>query len=138
MTALKTEDAIDEQNSASALEAGIGNLIRGEVETRQPPSEAVSELNVEGLTSLITRVSGHSASQIDSLIAELNEVRNYLRAEGKRIQREISQYALMNQSAMTSTKIISDALGPWKTANFDKQPSGTRLGWALTPPHKNS
>ena len=134
MTVLKAKDTIDEHdNTPSAMESEIGNLIRGEVGAQQPPPDADSELNVEGLTSLITRVSGNSASQIDGLITELHEVRNYLRSEGKRIQREITQYAQMNQSAMASTKIISDALGPWKSANLDKQASVTRLAALARP-----
>jgi hypothetical protein len=92
----------------------------------------MSELNVEGLTSLITRVSGNSADQIDVLITELNEVRNHLRAEGKRIQWEISQFALMNQSAITSTKIISDALGPLKSADVNKQPAVNHLAMMVS------
>ena len=137
MTMLKAKDTIDQHdNTASELESGIGKLIQGEVVAQQPTPDAVSELDVEGLTSLITRVSGQSASQIDGLIAELHEVRNYLRSEGRRVQREISQFAQMNQNAIASTKIISDALGPRKSANLDKLPSVNGLALAL--PHDKS
>ena len=113
MTALKAKDTIDQQaNTACEVESGIAYLVRENVGERQPTPDAVSDL--DGLKSLITRVSGDSANQIDRLITELHEVRNYLRSEGKRVQRELSQYALMNQRAIESNKIISDSLETWR------------------------
>jgi len=109
MLMLKAKDAIDlDDKAAPGVEIGIGTLVGGEIDARQPTPDAVNEHDAQGLTSLISQVSNQSTSQIDSLITELHEVRNYLRIEGKRIQREITQYALLNQSAMSSTKIISD------------------------------
>jgi hypothetical protein len=38
-----------------------------------------------------------------------------LQAENARVQREITEYAHLSQSAMQSTKIISDSLSKWKS-----------------------
>jgi hypothetical protein len=134
MTVPKAKDTVDQHDGTmSAPKGEFGNLVREADQSQESPPDITSELNVEGLTSLIIQVSTQSAGQIDGLIAELHEVRNFLRNEGKRIQREISEYAQMNQSAMASTNIISDALGPWKSFTGEKQPSPPRL--VLAHPH---
>jgi len=45
----------------------------------------------------------------------LSQVRDILRNQGQRVQREISGYASLSQAAMTSMKIIGDSLVQWKT-----------------------
>jgi hypothetical protein len=41
-------------------------------------------------------------------------MRELLQAESVRVQRGITEYAHLSQSAMQSTKIISDSLSKWK------------------------
>jgi hypothetical protein len=41
-------------------------------------------------------------------------LRERLQDEGARVQREIVEYASLNQAAMQSTKIITESLGHWK------------------------
>ena len=48
------------------------------------------------------------------MIGELTRVRDMLRSEGERVQREISGYASLSQNAMTSMKIIADSLAQWR------------------------
>jgi hypothetical protein len=64
---------------------------------------------------LLQRVSGNSAQEIDRLITELQTLRDVLQSEGARVQREITQYAHLSQSAMQSTKIIAESLQSWKS-----------------------
>ena len=52
--------------------------------------------------------------EIEKLISELQTLRDYLQTEGKRVQREISEYAHMSQAATKSTKIIAESLAHWK------------------------
>jgi hypothetical protein len=52
--------------------------------------------------------------EIDNLIAELQAVRNFLMAEGERVQRELANYAQATQAALSSVKIITDSMGQWK------------------------
>jgi hypothetical protein len=53
--------------------------------------------------------------EIDRLMGELHTLRELLQSEGARVQREITEYAHLSQSAMQSTKIITDSLSKWKS-----------------------
>ena len=107
----------------STVEFQIDHLVRKNFGAQRELMLGVaSELNAEGFSSLINRVAGHSANEIDGLIAELCQVRDFLRTEGDRVQQKINEYARMNQKALGSIKIISEAIGPWKSATLDKQP----------------
>ena len=64
---------------------------------------------------MIERVSSASVGEIERVMAELANVRDMLRGEGERVQREISGYASLSQTAMTSMKIIGDSLVQWKS-----------------------
>jgi hypothetical protein len=66
--------------------------------------------------SLIERVAGTSVKEIDNLIAELQAVRNFLAAEGERVQRELTKYAQATQAALSSVKIITDSMGQWNNS----------------------
>ena len=65
---------------------------------------------------LIEQVAGSSIKEIDSLIAELQIVRDFLQSEGERVQRDIAGYAQVSQAAMSSVKAITDTMGQWKHA----------------------
>jgi len=58
--------------------------------------------------SVIQRVSVTSVKEIDKLITQLQQLRDFLQNEGQRIQREITEYAQLGDAAMTSTKIIAE------------------------------
>ncbi|MGE0525038.1 MAG: hypothetical protein AB7O60_18640 [Variibacter sp.] len=72
---------------------------------------------------LIEQVAGSSIKEIDSLIAELQIVRDFLQSEGERVQREIAGYAQVSQAAMSSVKAITDTMGQWKHALSAPRPS---------------
>ena len=68
-----------------------------------------------GIGTLLQRVAGASVQEIDRLMSELHTLRDMLQSEGARVQREITEYAHLSQSAMQSIKIINDSLSNWKT-----------------------
>jgi hypothetical protein len=70
------------------------------------------------LSGLIDRVSGASVSDIGMLIAELEALRDFLLSEGQRIRREVTEYARLNQSAINSTKVITETLLRCKAGNY--------------------
>ncbi|MBN8958624.1 MAG: hypothetical protein J0H17_18970 [Rhizobiales bacterium] len=72
---------------------------------------------------LIEQVAGSSIKEIDSLIAELQIVRDFLQSEGERVQREIAGYAQVSQAAMSSVKAITDTMGQWKHALSAPRPN---------------
>ena len=69
---------------------------------------------VTDVNSLIQRVAGVSLDQLDDAIVDLRQLREFLRSEGERIQSEISGYLRLSQTAMSSTKIITDNIVFWK------------------------
>ena len=74
------------------------------------------EFAASNIQSLVQRVAGTSLQEIDNLIGELQNPRDYIATEGERVQREITGYARLNHAALTSTRIISDSMSKWKDA----------------------
>ncbi len=84
-----------------------------------------SETLDDNLGSLLNRVSGQSTREIDSLIAELRTLRKKVQTEGHRIQRDIEQFAVLNQSVMQLTKIIVESM-----AHIKNEPDGRKASEA--------
>ncbi len=106
----KTDDAPGE------FEGEIREFVRRDVaQLRRPAaSEPTGEQAVHNLNSLLDRVSVSSVTEIDNLIADLRNVRDFLQNEGERVQREISSYAQLSHVAMTSVKIVAESMAQWK------------------------
>ena len=68
------------------------------------------------LASLIRHVGMTSIADIDQLIGELEEARDYLKSEEKRIRAETARYTALTQAASASVKIIFDAVRDWRKA----------------------
>ena len=60
----------------------------------------------EDLSELLGRVSENSASQIDDLVGDFERLREKLRTDSDRIQREIEEYGRLSQQVMQLTKTI--------------------------------
>jgi len=117
MTFLKTREPAEIETSAETeVEGEIREFVRrdGVGVRRQPESD--SELVANNINQLLQRVAGTSVQEIERLIAELQQLRDLLQTEGARVQREITEYAHLSQSAMQSTKIIAEGLSHWKGA----------------------
>lgn len=118
-----------DQAAANAFEGEIREFVRRDVAfLRRPRNEAdasAQEPVAENLNALIRRVSGASMDEIDRVISELQGVRDMLRAEGERVNREIAGYASLSHAAMTAMKVIGDSLTQWKSAP-GKQARGPR------------
>ena len=102
-------------NVAREVEGDIREFVRRDVSVfRHPRAEGGGDMAAENINSLIQRVAGQSIGEIDHVIGELTRVRDMLRSEGERVQREISGYASLSQAAMTSMKIIADSMAQWQ------------------------
>ena len=109
--------AENDQAPSSELEGQIGEVIRRDVAPAQrSPTEGDVDLVASNINAVIQRVAAPSVSEIDRFIGELQTMRDFLQAEGRRVQLEIVSYAQLSQEAMKSSKIISDAIGHWKNA----------------------
>jgi hypothetical protein len=65
---------------------------------------------------LIQRIGAPSIAEIEKLIGELQEVKNFLESEGERIQREAAGYIDLTQRALASVRLIFDTLFEWRQA----------------------
>ena len=105
-----------QEAQASAMQIE-GEFRRHVATLRKPhPTTPHGEAAVGQVNSVIDRVSGASVKEIEKLITELENLRNFVQTEGQRVQREISDYAQMSQSAMSSTKIMVESVAKWKAA----------------------
>ncbi|HEX2216855.1 MAG TPA: hypothetical protein VHG27_09235 [Xanthobacteraceae bacterium] len=114
----KAADGPDEALAmVSNVEGEIRDFVRRDLAgARRLPHFDAAEFAPGNVGGLIERIGGTSIKEIDHLIGELQLVRDYLQAEGERVQREIANYAQVSQAAMASAKIILDSMGQWKTA----------------------
>jgi hypothetical protein len=99
------------------VEGEIRAFVRRDVSSFRRPRSETGDAAVDNISSVIERVSGASVAEIDRVIAELSRVREMLRSEAERVQREIAGYANLSQAAMTSMKIIADSVTKWKSQN---------------------
>ena len=65
-------------------------------------------MSTENLSALLGRVSENSTSQIDDLVGDFGRLREKLRTDRERIQRDIEEYTALSQQVMHLTKIISE------------------------------
>src|SRR6478735_3352468 len=90
-----TENNLPEPTATAAVEQVEGEIrafVRRDVSSFRRPRPESGDAGVDNITSVIERVSGASVSEIDRVIAELSRVREMLRSEGERVQREIAGY----------------------------------------------
>jgi hypothetical protein len=80
-------------------------------------SEPMIETSDQNLASLIRSVGLTSITDIERLVSELQEARNYLQSEGDRIRAETARYIALTGAASASVKIIFDTLRAWRTAD---------------------
>ena len=106
-----------DESTESTVEAEIREFVRRDVAAPRQSPEDDSEVVANGISTLLERVAGSSVAEIDRLRSELHNLRELLRSEGARVQREITEYARLSQSAMQSTKIISESLVKWKNGD---------------------
>ena len=115
-------DRLSEIDEAAAsatvneVEGEIREFVRRDISMFRRPRQDNSsgDAAADNISALIQRVSGQSVGEIERVIGELTQVRDMLRNEGERVQREIASYAALSQAAMTSMKIIADSLAQWR------------------------
>lgn len=130
MTSSRPErsDEIEQATAAATtaveqVEGEIRAFVRRDVSVFRRGRAESSDAAVDSINSIIERVSGASVVEVERVIAELTMVRDMLRSEGERVQREIAGYASLSQAALTSMKIIAESLAQWKS-----QPRVTQSG----------
>jgi hypothetical protein len=105
-----------EAAAVAEIEGELQDVVRRNVTFWHKRPDAV-QAGIENTNSLIQRVAGASLDEIDQVIAKLEDMRETLRSEGMRVQRELAGYADLTDSAMTSMKIIAESLAHWQHAS---------------------
>ena len=118
MNVIRASRSAEDAAPANEVEGEIRGFVRKEfASVRRPPPLAESgDQGAQQVNSLIQRVAGASVMEIEKLISELQTLRDFLRSEGDRVQREIAGYVQLSDAAMKSTKIIADSVTQWKGA----------------------
>ena len=75
----------------------------------------------ENLSELLGQVSESSTGQIDNLVGDFQQLREKLRTDGERIQREVEEYNLLSEMVMQLTKTISEGVEKVR-ASVDRPP----------------
>jgi hypothetical protein len=110
MTVIKSERLGDISKRVAEFEGELQDVVRKNVTQWRRPSDA----GADGVNAIIQRVAGASLDEIDQVITQLESMRETLRREGERVQREITNYAELSQSVMSSVKIIGESLDRWE------------------------
>lgn len=94
----------------------IPSEIRHSVEKKSALSQHAKQIpadtDAERMSTTLVRMISNSVGELDALVLELQGVQAFLKSEGERIQREIMNYAQLNQSALAAIKVISETIGP--------------------------
>jgi len=128
MSVTKSSEAA-RSNKPAELERNIGAV-------RQQSSPVFqAEDTGEKASTLVLRVSAESTREIDRLIDGLKNLRERLKNEGSRLQRDIVEYVSLSQSAVQLTKIVTDSMTHVKGMS-DAQGVNTRLLGSINPTPK--
>jgi len=109
MNTARPRNLAEIEKPASEIEGNIRELVRRDTSAfRQVETD--SEMAANNLSTLLRRVSGNSAREIDNLIGELSTLRDKLQADSDRVERDIVEYAQLSQSVLALTKIIAEGV----------------------------
>ena len=108
MSIVKTR-GLPRSDKPAEIEGSIRDLVRRESGAIRQ-SEDTSEQATSDLSSLVYRVSSESMREVDHLIDGLKHLRQKLDDDGRRVQREIVEYASLSQSIIQLTKIVSEGM----------------------------
>ncbi len=97
--------------AANEFEGEVREFVRRDASFRQRPRpQPAADGAADNVNGLIQRVASASTEEIERVITELQALRDQLRGEADRVQREVSNYAGMSQAAMSSMRVIADSL----------------------------
>ena len=87
------------------------------MEPGNPEASSTPKTEVDAhITPLIQKVGAPSIAQIEKLIGELQEAKDFLESEAERVQQEMVRYIQLIQMASASVEIISDTVSGWPQA----------------------
>jgi hypothetical protein len=117
MSTLTSPERVQSDRAAeifSQVEGEIRDFVRRDVAGSWRPTDEWTELTPGNVGWLLQRASGDAVQQIDDAIAALRALCDKLQEQTTRVQRELAQYANMNEAAQSSIRTISDSIAFWK------------------------
>jgi hypothetical protein len=96
------------------------------------PSTPQYETDVK-IAPLVQQVGATSIAEVEEMIGELQEAKDFLQSEGERVQRETEHYTTLTQMASASVKIISDTIAQWREAGHPLRNHSTSTQFEVTP-----
>jgi hypothetical protein len=114
-------------DALASLESETRHLVQTEA-----PSAPTAETDVE-IAPLVQNVGAASIAEIEKLIGELQEAKDFLQSEGDRVQREVANYTNLTQMASASVKIISDTVTRWREAGHPLRNHSLSSQFEVTP-----
>jgi hypothetical protein len=106
MSTATPEEVIE--NSASALDSEIRDLIRQESAKPVQTEHTKFEFNAEQIRSSVARLASNSIDDLEKLTSELQQLQDFLKAETERVQHQIGD-------VLAGIGIIIETIAPWKT-----------------------
>jgi hypothetical protein len=110
-----------------ALEGEIRDLVHADAPTMR---ETETDAEIE---PLIQKVGATSIAEIEKLMGELREAKDFLQSEGERIQRDTARYTNLAQTASTSVKIILETVCEWRKAGHPVRNHSRSSAFERTP-----
>jgi hypothetical protein len=106
-------------------------------ETRQlilaeAPWARSTETDVE-IAPLVEKIGATPIGEIDKLIGDLQEAKNFLQSERERIQRQTTRYTKLAQTALASVEIIFDTVRGWREAGHPVDNQSRSSAFKITP-----
>lgn len=95
------------------VDGAIREFGRQDVEHLGREPENTTEV-VTDINSLVQQFAGASLAELQNVILDLQHLHDFLHGEGERIQREVSTYMQLSQTAMGSTRIIAKNIVHWR------------------------
>ena len=92
----------------AAIESESRELILAEA-----PSTGSTEIDAE-IVPLVQKIEAGSIAEIEKMIGEMQEAKNFLQTEWERIQRETARYMKLAQTASASVEIIFETVRGWR------------------------
>ena len=109
-----------EAANAVDLDLDYRGLLRRD--TASPNIADAAEPPHADLAGQVRDVAVVSADEIDLLIAEMQAFRDELRADGDRLQREVSAFTRRAETAVGAVRIFSENASHWRDAGADESP----------------
>jgi hypothetical protein len=116
----EVENLVTEQRPSRASNSSLESRERTQVDEGVDVFSKLEGEIGKHVGSVVQKVSGTSAQEVENLIAELQILRGKLQNEAARVQREIRDYAVLIQGAKKSITTISGSLSFWKDRNAPK------------------